>query len=181
MEIMIKKSPLGTPSRAFTILEILIVVAVIAVLAGIVLLGISNVRNKARYSRSIEEFHQISSAMELYYQKNGDYPIDVTRDLPPGAEQYITGGVWPKAPYPGSVYDWEHWQPPQLADDPKEEIVQISIRFCPVGQPTQCIFPNEPWAAGFGVNSALYYCIKGPCRAHSGEDITYPAYCVNCD
>jgi len=169
-----------TPLRAFTFTELLIVLAVVGIIASITFVALSGVRTKARYSRAVEEFHQISTAMELYYQQNGDYPADVSRGLPAGAEKYLSSGVWPPAPYPGSTFDWEHWQPAQLSFDPKEEVVQISVRFCPIGQPTQCQFPNEPWAANFDINSALYYCIKGPCRAHSSEEYDHPAHCVNC-
>ncbi|MDO8517729.1 MAG: prepilin-type N-terminal cleavage/methylation domain-containing protein [bacterium] len=168
-------------TAGFTLLEALTVIIIIGILAVIVVVAVFQARSKAHFSRTVDEFHQISAAMELSYVANGAYPPDANRGLPNGAEQYITGGVWPLPVYPGSVFDWDHWTPTQLTYPPFQEVVQISVRFCPAGGAlSTCTFPNEPWAANFDVNSAVYYCIKGPCRAHSSQPPTHPAYCVNC-
>jgi hypothetical protein len=58
--------------------------------------------------------------------------------------------------------------------------LQISIRFCPVGQPSQCVFPQQSWAANFDINSSVYYCVEGACRAHVNQPANHPGYCVNC-
>jgi hypothetical protein len=81
-------------------------------------------------------------------------------------------------PSPGSYFDWENWNNPDI---PGEKIYQISVRFCPAGGGLgTCKFPNEPWASGFGVDSAVYFCIYGSCRSHEGQPLAYPGYCVNC-
>lgn len=166
-------------TKGFTLIELLVVIAIIGLLASIVMAGLSKAKSKARYARTVTELQQISTAMELYYEDNGSYPPDVDRGLPPGAEKYINGGVWPTPVYPGSVYDWDNWTSDQMSYAPKEPAIQISVRFCNESGDS-CQFPNEPWAAGFDANSALYYCIDGSCRAHSSEPINHPAYCVNC-
>jgi hypothetical protein len=124
----------------------------------------------------------METALEMYkLDHGGEYPADANRDIPSGLEQYLAGGDvdnWPKAPWPGSVYDWDNWEDP---DDSDLRIYQVSIRFCPAGGDiTTCKFPEEDWAANFDVNSSVYYCIEGNCRAHINEDIDYPGYCVNC-
>ena len=169
--------------RGFTIVELLIVVAIVAILAGIVLAALYQVRSKSAYARTVEDMQEISAAMELYHEANGSYPPDVNRGLPTGAEQYIAGGVWPTPAYPNAVFDWDNWTPAQQTYPPNNaEVVQISMRFCPIGGATStCTIPNEPWAANFNAQSALYYCIQGACRAHSAEPIDWPAYCVNCN
>ncbi len=168
---------------AFSVIETIIVVAIIVLLSAVVMSGATVARNKAYFSRATEEFKSLSAALELYSQSHsGDYPADVSRDLPAGIETYLAGGAvasWPDAPWPGSVYDWDNWDNP---DTPGEKIYQISIRFCPAGGPlSACKFPSEAWAAGFGVNSAVYWCISGVCRPHIDESVSYPGYCVNCD
>jgi hypothetical protein len=120
-------------------------------------------------------------ALWLYYDKYGAFPNDADRNIPPGLEEFLQDtdlDNWPDGPWGGSVYDWDAWDDP---DTPGARIYQISIRFCPVGGPIgACKFPDEDWAAGFGVNSSMYYCVSGACRAHNSEPIDYPGHCVNC-
>lgn len=169
-------------NRGFTLMELLIVIAIIGILSSVVFASISSAKRKAYYSRALSEYRTMETALELYKDdNNGEYPDDANRDLPPGLGIYLAGGeedTWPKAPWPGSVYDWDNWEDP---DDSDLRIYQISIRFCPAGGGiATCTFPDEEWAENFGVNSSAYYCIEGNCRAHINEDIDYPGYCVNC-
>jgi hypothetical protein len=138
-------------------------------------------KKNAYFARTKAEFRQINTALELYASTNsGSYPPDANRSIPPGVEAYLGGSQWPSAPWPGSVYDWDAWAPADLSYEPKQQVYQISVRFCPVNQPTECRFPDEPWAQNFDYYSAVYYCVSGPCRAHSSEPVDHPGYCVNC-
>ncbi len=169
--------------RGFTLIELLVVIAIIGILATIVFQSFQKVKQRAYYSRSLAEFKTIVNAIELYKMDHDDtYPEDVNRSIPPGLETYLNSdqgtSVWPKAPWPGSVYDWENWDDP---DNYGGKIYQISIRFCSAGGDiSSCKFPDMSWADNFGVNSALYYCISGNCRSHINELVDYPGYCVNC-
>ena len=165
----------------FTLIELLIVISIIGILAAIMLPAFSSAREAAYLSRTKEEMHSMSVALELYANDHGNYPPDADRNVPPGLEPYLSAsGSWPNAPWPGSVYDWDAWAPDDLAYAPQQQVYQISIRFCPVNQPTQCRFPNESWAKNFDYYSAVYYCISGPCRAHSSQPVDHAGYCVNC-
>lgn len=58
----------------FTLIEILIVVAIIAVLASAVLVGLGPIQRQGRDARRISDLRQAQNALELYYSKCGYYP-----------------------------------------------------------------------------------------------------------
>jgi len=64
----------------FTILEIVVAMAIILVLAGLILATSSYVSNKAGRSRAEVEIAAMSSALENYKTDNGAYPPDITID-----------------------------------------------------------------------------------------------------
>lgn len=166
--------------KGFSLVELLVVLALISVLASLIIPRVQSARSKTYYTRAKAEFKTMNTATTQYLLDNNNYPPDANRNIPPGIGQYLGGyqsTTWPQAPWPGSVYDWENW-----TDVDGSKIYQISIRFCPASATTiaSCKFPNEPWAANFGINSSVYYCISGACRAHINEAANYPGYCVNC-
>lgn len=76
--------PLHQTQRAFTIIELLVVVAIIIVLAGLILATSGYVQTKGRRSRAEAEIAAMSAALENYKADNGIYPQnDDTKDLDP--------------------------------------------------------------------------------------------------
>ena len=70
--------------RAFTIIELLIVMAIIVVLAGLILATSGYVQKKGYRSRAEAEIAALSAALENYKADNGVYPRDsVTDNLNP--------------------------------------------------------------------------------------------------
>lgn len=61
-------------SRGFTIIELLVVVAVIGILATITLIGFNRYQADTRDSQRSSQVTIISEALERYYEKNGEYP-----------------------------------------------------------------------------------------------------------
>jgi len=59
--------------KGFTIIEMLVVIAIIAVLASIVLVSVNGYMAKARDARRKAEIKQISIALEMNYAKHGAY------------------------------------------------------------------------------------------------------------
>ena len=60
--------------RGFTLIEILIVVAIIAILASIVIVGLGPAQQSGRDARRISDLQSIRTALQLYYGKCGFYP-----------------------------------------------------------------------------------------------------------
>lgn len=61
-------------ARGFTLVELLVVVAIIAVLASSVLAAVGSARAKARDAKRIAEIKEIKNALNLYHDSNFSYP-----------------------------------------------------------------------------------------------------------
>ena len=60
--------------KGFTLIEILIVVAIIAILASIVLVGLGPTQAAARDSKRLSDLREVQNGLELYFNKCGYYP-----------------------------------------------------------------------------------------------------------
>jgi prepilin-type N-terminal cleavage/methylation domain-containing protein len=58
----------------FTLVELLVIVAIIGILSTIVIVSLVQARKKARTIAVISEVKQLVNALELYYSKYGHYP-----------------------------------------------------------------------------------------------------------
>jgi len=74
------RAPLGARICAFTVIELLIVMAIILVLAGLILATSSYVQKKGARSRAEAEIAAISAALENYKADNGIYPRSSATD-----------------------------------------------------------------------------------------------------
>lgn len=187
----------GKLLTGFTIIEILIVIAIISFLASIIVVSTQGVMSKTYFTKASADIRSLGLALQLFLMDNNyNLPCDVSRNLPNGLEAYITNNNWPKGPWPGSVYDWDYWHPDPSSTGPGPDggycggnldidgnpehdkaVYQLSIRFCDIGG-GNCHFPNETWAAGFDSKSSVYWCISGPCRAHGDESYNHKGCCI---
>jgi type II secretion system protein G len=62
------------PSKGFTLIEMLIVVAILGLLASIITAPLMASRKRARDGKRIENFRVIRDALEMYHNDNGHYP-----------------------------------------------------------------------------------------------------------
>lgn len=60
--------------KGFTLIEMVIVIAVIGILMGIAFNGISSVQQNARDTRRISDLRKVQAQLELYFNKCGHYP-----------------------------------------------------------------------------------------------------------
>lgn len=65
-------------SKGFTLLEIMVVVAIIAIIASIIAPNFNYARGKAQVSQVEVELQAIATAVELYHNDYGVYPLGGT-------------------------------------------------------------------------------------------------------
>ncbi len=64
-----------TQQRGFTLIELLVVISIIGLLSSVVLSSLNSARIKARDSIRKQHLVQLRTALEIYYNQNGSYPI----------------------------------------------------------------------------------------------------------
>ena len=85
------------PGRAFTLIELLIVVAIIGILSGVLLtvLNPGRFQKRARDTRRQSDLGAVQTAIEMYYSEKGNYPN--TNDVPFGSAWTVDGITYLKS------------------------------------------------------------------------------------
>ena len=84
-------------NKGFTLIEMLVVVAIIGLLSSVVLTGLGSARVKARDARRLSDIRHIQNALEIFYSDADRYPI-TTGSV--GVESLLTS--MPQDPQQGS-------------------------------------------------------------------------------
>jgi type II secretion system protein G len=66
----------GRTRAAFTLIELLIVVAIIAILAAIAVPNFLEAQTRSKVSRALADMRSIATAIESYHVDNSTYPVD---------------------------------------------------------------------------------------------------------
>lgn len=131
--------------RAFTLLELLVVVSVIAILAALLLPVFAAARESARRSACLSNVKQIGAAMQLYAQDNDErWPLhdlsNFQRQVPDGQDAFVVDG-WDGTPVP----NWAAGVRPYLKN--------LGVLVCP---------SNRGWCPGADpARPALTYAYNG--------------------
>ena len=90
-------------ARGFTLLELLIVVAIIAILAGLILSTAGYIQRKGASSRAEAEIAALTVALENYKADHGDYPqgTNVSGTSAPSSNNFLLTNLMPAT---GKVY-----------------------------------------------------------------------------
>ena len=79
--------------KGFTLVELMIVVAVLIILMAIVSLAYNGIQGRSRDARRKSDVASLVKALELYYDDNGQYPVAASTDSPIGPTWYSTAGA----------------------------------------------------------------------------------------
>ncbi|MGZ5456987.1 MAG: type II secretion system protein [Thermoanaerobaculia bacterium] len=92
--------------RGFSLIELLVVVTIIGILAGIALINVSTAQRKAREAALRSNLHEMRKAIDNFYADKQRYPSDLNELVP----NYIR-----RIP-PDPITMQEDWEP--IMDDP---------------------------------------------------------------
>ena len=93
------QNPKFKKNGGFTLVELMIVIAIIGILSQIVLVSLSVARSKARDAQRKNDLHVIATALEMYYNDFGTYLVDNTGWYSGGQGwlAYENGATYPKS------------------------------------------------------------------------------------
>jgi type II secretory pathway pseudopilin PulG len=137
-------------THALTVIELVVVMAVIITLAGLVLATSSYVQNKGRRTRAEAEIAAISVALQNYKADNGIYPSDPVRT------ELVDPSAFPP-PAEASLYLYE-----KLAGDSNHDRIADTLTYfsfkpnqlSPADQTQNVIFIRDPFGNSYGYSTA---------------------------
>jgi prepilin-type N-terminal cleavage/methylation domain-containing protein len=106
---MLHFSSVKRRTAAFTLVEIMIVVAIIALLAAIALPSFLRARQQAQNTKFISALRVATDAIQMFAMEHHRYPADVNRGIiPPRMATYLDQSVnWTGRTPLGGQWDWD--------------------------------------------------------------------------
>ena len=92
-----RKSDCATAPAAFTLIELLIVVAIIGIIAAIAIPNLLNAIDRGKQKRTMADLRSIGTAVESYAVDNNVYPVAATAAALTGTVEPIYIKVMPNA------------------------------------------------------------------------------------
>lgn len=97
--------------RGFTLVEVMVVVAVISLLAALALPTFRRVQRSAVSKRYLNDARQIRDGAERYAMEKGDFPPNGIGALHPNLRGYVPDSLFNSPTTPlGGVWDWDYQQ-----------------------------------------------------------------------
>ena len=96
------------PKKGFTLIEVLIVVVILGVLAGIVIPAYAGYTADSCKKAFVMDIKKIATVADYYYQLTGGYFEDSSSgQMPAGMDTYIQPSMWTRNTPIGGVWDYE--------------------------------------------------------------------------
>lgn len=117
----------------FTLVEIMVVVVIVGVIAGIAIPTFMGIRTNAQAARMVNDFRQYATAFEIHAFELGYWPPDAARATIPATMQgYLRGDGFTRTTPIGGNWDWDQdvfgfWAGISVVDSTAGESVMIKI------------------------------------------------------
>jgi len=126
----------GRSARAFTLVELLVVTAIIGMLAALLLPAIQAAREAARRSQCQSQLRQIAVALQLHHDARGHFPParHGTRQFPSGDDAYAVSWSFELLPYLEQQALYDAFDPAARVDAERNARAMrtpVSVFFCP--------------------------------------------------
>ena len=97
--------------RGFTLVEIMVTVAIIGLLAAIAIPTAVRVQRRARDARFVSDARVFAQAFETYAMEHGVWPTDANRSVvPTGMSGELRDQMWSGRNSLGGLWDWDYKQ-----------------------------------------------------------------------
>ncbi len=105
----VKKRARGEGKKGYTLVELLVVMAMIGILSSVIMVGLGSSREKARDAIRAGDLKSLSQAVETYFSENFEFPAaldDGNEESVDDLKQYYSDRIIPHDPNPESHYQY---------------------------------------------------------------------------
>jgi prepilin-type N-terminal cleavage/methylation domain-containing protein/prepilin-type processing-associated H-X9-DG protein len=161
--------------RAFTLIELVVVVALIAILAALLFPVFAQSREKARAASCLSNLRQLGTGYMLYVQDHDElFPLNAQAPTRPGIRAYYSP---PNLVAARSTPEHQAWFSSQGPNAVYPYTRSYEIWACPSGTPAD-LFPGDPEMSNLtpGVRpTEISYTYNGLLGSASQAEVRYPA------
>lgn len=151
-------------NRAFTLIELLIVISVIGILSAIIIASLNNARARARDAKRMVDLKNIQTALEMYYMEHGKYPSsNGVGSTSCGSYTTVPNNAWCNSAEKNSDGRWlvNGALAPYLSEDPIDPQQSEIPLWATDNNSGGTYYYSSPSAGGGGCGSGQYYILIG--------------------
>lgn len=97
--------------RGFTLVELIAIIVVLAILSGVAIPKVLNLRTRAMVSSTARSWKVLERAVNQYMMDNGNVPPPNVNDalMPPELNAYLSNSDFTRTPPTGGMWDYDEW------------------------------------------------------------------------